>query len=177
MFVCVVIPAGLYYWREYKMSTPGLQWPVLGRILGLDYCAAPPRLRGRSNGREVAIEISQNLVRIAMKLSRPSRLRVEIGPKEAVSLRAGMVVPDRVSTGDEAFDGRLLARCNEKAAGLKLLEPLMRQRLLAQPHVDILGEGAEIQWLLPYLKEPEPAEAILEILAAIAEEMELSAGA
>jgi hypothetical protein len=170
--VLVAIPMGIYYWREHKLSTPSLQWPVLASILKLDYTPDPPRLHGSRNGRQVTIDVHKGGVRVATILARPSRLRIEIGPKDEVTARAGMVVPDPVGTGDHAFDERLLARCSDKNAGLQLLDPVLRQRLMAQPQVDILGQGAMVQWVVPVIKHPDPAEDLLDILTVVAEEME-----
>lgn len=51
-----LIPIGLYFWREHKLSTPSLQWPVLAKILSLQYEANPPRMSGLYEGRRVAVE-------------------------------------------------------------------------------------------------------------------------
>ena len=109
---------------------------------------------------------------MATILARPSRLRVEVGPKDEVTARAGMVVPDPVTTGDLSFEERLLARCSDKNAGQQLFDPVLRQRLMAQPQVDILGQGAMVQWVVPVVKYPDPAEDLLDTLTVIAEEME-----
>lgn len=170
--IVIVAPIAIYHIRQYKLSTPSLQWPVLARVLSMEYQADPPRIKGQRNGRVILVELHQAGARIATSLAKPSRLRVEIGPREEVVRRAGMVVPDPVATGDPAFEERFLARCNDKAAGLRLLDPTLRQRLLAQPHVEILGQGNVAQWLLPFVKEPDPIEEAAEILTAVAEEME-----
>ena len=170
--VLVVVPMGLYYLRQYKMSTPKLQWPVLASILKMEYQPDPPRLKGNRNGRAVTIDIYRAQVRVATILNRSSRLRIEIGLKEDVIRRSGMLVPDPIVTGDKIFDERLLARCSDKTAGLNILDPVLRQRLLAQPQVEILGQAAMVQWIVPEIKEPDPAENIIDILTLIAEEME-----
>jgi len=170
--VLVGLPLGLFYVREYKMSTPRLQWPVLASILKLAYEPTPPRMLGTRNGRNVTIDIYKTGARVATILNRPSRVRIEIGPKDEVTARAGMVVPDPVVTSDSDFDERLLARCSDKAAGLALLDPVLRQRLMAQPIVEILGQGTMVQWLLPGVKQPDPTEDVLDILTVLAEEME-----
>ena len=43
---------------------------------------------------------------------------------------------------------------------------------MAQPQVDILGQGAMVQWVVPVVKYPDPAEDLLDTLTVIAEEME-----
>ncbi|MCX5795124.1 MAG: hypothetical protein NTY77_06495 [Elusimicrobia bacterium] len=170
--VLVALPMGLFYLREYKTSTPRLQWPVLAPILKLEYLPDPPRMQGTRNGRKVTVDIYKTGVRVATVLARPSRLRIEIGPKDVVTARSGMLVPDPVVTGDHAFEERFLARCSDKDAGLQLFDPVLRQRLLAQSDVDILGQGAMVQWVVPAVKQPDPAEDLLDILIVIAEEME-----
>ena len=170
--VLVAVPMGFYYWRDYKISTPRLQWPVLASILKLEYTPNPPRMQGTRNNRKVTVDMYKTGVRVATILVRPSRLRVEIGPKDEVTARSGMVVPDPVATGDNAFEERLLARCSDKNVGLQLFDPVLRQRLMAQDVVDILGQGAMVQWTVPALKQPDPTENLLDILTVIAEEME-----
>jgi hypothetical protein len=170
--VLLAVPLVLYYLHEYKASTPSLQWPLLAPVLNLEYLPNPPRMQGTRHGRKVTVDIQQTGVRVATVLDRPSRLRIEIGPKAAVTARSGMLVPDPVLTGDSSFDERFLARCSDKNAGLQLLDPVLRQRLLDQEAVDILGQGAMLQWLVPTVKQPEPVEHLLDILTVIAEEME-----
>ena len=176
-FALFAVPMGIYYWREYKLSTPRIQWPVLAPILKLEYLPDPPRMQGTRNGRKVTVDIYKTGVRVATVLARPSRLRVEVGPKDVVTVRAGMLVPDPVVTGDSSFDERLLARCSDKNAGLQLLDPVLRQRLMAQSDVDILGQGAMVQWIVPAVKHPDPSEDLLDTLTVIAEEMERFPGA
>ena len=47
-FVLVAVPMGIYYWREYKISTPRIQWPVLAPLLKLEYLPDPPGCRARA---------------------------------------------------------------------------------------------------------------------------------
>lgn len=175
IFFLGVIPIGLYYFRQYKIATPKLQWPVLAPLLNLAYQANPPRMSGQWDGRDAKIETHGEeaaSVKISIFLSKQSRLRVEIGPKDEVAQRAGLVVPDKVATGDEAFEAKYAARCNNKATGLEILDPAMRQRIMEQPHVDILAEGNTVRWIVPQAKEPDTLEIMLGILTVIAAEME-----
>ena len=170
--VLIAIPVALYYWREYKLSTPRLQWPVLAPLIRLEYASDPPRMRGERNGRKVSVDIDQTGVRVAIVLERPSRLRVEVGPKDVVAARAGLVVTDPVAPRDGDFEARFLARCSDKSAGLQLFDPVMRQRLLAQSAVDIRGQGVLVEWRVAALKDPDPAEDVIAVIAVIAEGME-----
>ncbi|OGR83142.1 MAG: hypothetical protein A3J74_10715 [Elusimicrobia bacterium RIFCSPHIGHO2_02_FULL_57_9] len=178
IFFLGLIPIGLYYFRQYKIANPKMQWPVLAPLLNLQYEGNPPRMSGQWNGRMVKIEThgaeqaEQEVVKISLFLAKPSRLRVEIGPREEVAQRAGLVVPDPVTTGDENFDRKFLARCNNKATGLEILDAIMRERILLQERVDILGEGNSIRWIVPHAKDPDTLETMLETLTVIATEME-----
>jgi hypothetical protein len=172
LILLALIPFIIYFARQIKTTTPSLQWPVLAQILKFQYQDKPPRLLGDFEGRHVSAEPHNGGVLVSMQLSRPSRLRVEVGPREDVARRAGMIVPDPVMTGDAAFEARLLARCSDKAAGVSIFDPALRQNILAQPFVDSLGIGDKIQWMLPELKEPETLERVLEVMTAIAAEME-----
>jgi hypothetical protein len=167
-----LIPVGLYFWREHKRSTPSLQWPVLSKILGLQYEAEPPRLSGKWNGRSVAIAASAGGVTVVARLSAPTALRVECGPKDLVAKRAGLVLPDPVEPADKDFRDRLLARCSDKAAGPVVFDAALQQRLAALPAVDFVGQDEAVTWTLPALIDPDPAEAVLGALCAVADGLE-----
>jgi hypothetical protein len=167
-----LVPIGIVLARHYKTRTPSLQWPTLARLLNMKYEDNPPRISGQWNGRSISVEAGPTGVRAVANLSKPSRLRIEIGPRELVTSRSGMLVPDPAPTGDSAFDERFLLRSSDKAAGLKILDPVLRQRLMAQMDVDILGLGQAVIWTLPELKEPATLEAMLDVLTVISEEME-----
>lgn len=170
--VLVLVPVGLFLWREHRLGTPSLHWPVLAPILHLEFSDKPPRMSGHWNGRAVVIETHGAGARVMMPLARPSRLRIEIGPKDEVTRRSGIVVPDPVQTGDHAFEERLLARCSDTGVGSQIVDPVLRQRLLAAPHVEILGQGDSVQWLIPAAREPDTLEHIMDVLTALAAEME-----
>ena len=170
--VLVLVPVGLFVWREHKLSTPSLHWPVLAPILHLEFHDKPPRMTGQWNGRPVVVDVLNGAVRVAMPLAKPSRLRIEIGPRDEVTRRAGIVVPDPVATGDRDFDARLLARCSDTAVGLQIVDPVLRQRLLAAQHVEILGQGGTVHWMIPAAREPDALEHIMDVLTALAAEME-----
>ena len=168
-----VIPVGLYFWREHKVTTPSLQWPVLGKILNLSFEDAPPRLSGSWNGREVQFEAqAAGGVRATAKLNATTRLRVECGEKELVTKRAGMVVPDPVEPILPEFRDRLLARCSEKACGPVVFDEAMQHRLASMPDVDFVGSGVAVVWNFPLLRDPDTAEAVLGALCAVADALE-----
>ena len=169
--VFAIVPVGIYYYRQWVMSQPRLQWPVLAKLSNLQFEDKPPRLSGKWNGWNVAVDVYRGGARVAALLPQASRLRIEIGPREEVTRRAGMVVPDPVLTGDHVFEERLLARCSDKAAGLKIMEPALRQRLFSMKAVEILGKGQMVQCLLPELRDPDSLDHALDILTVIAEEM------
>jgi len=167
-----VVPIGLYFWREHKMATPALQWPVLGKILGLQYEANPPRLSGQWNGRMVAAESAASGVTVTAWLAAATSLRVECGPKELVTKRAGLVLPDPVEPLDADFRDTLLARCSVKAAGPTVFDAALQQRLAGLPHVDFVGADTRVVWTVPTLKDPDGAEAVLGALCAVADGLE-----
>lgn len=170
--LCAVGPAAYYFMREKRLKTPAVHWPRLAPILRLDYKPDPPRMTGKWNGRHVEVKQDGRLVKITAFIPRPSRLRVEVGPKEEVARRAGVLVPDPVATGDQAFDGRLLARCSDKAAGARLFDSPMRRRILEQETIEILGQGDRVAWSVPFAYNPDVLEPIFEVVTLIAEEME-----
>jgi len=172
ILVAFTLPLGWYFWREHKLNTPSLQWPVLKGILGLAYEANPPRLGGDWNGRKVALESLDAGVTVTAWLNAETRLRVECGPKELVTQRAGMLVPDAVEPVDSGFRDKLLARCSDKAAGALVFDATMQQRLLDLPAVDFVGEQYRVVWKVPVVNNPNQAEALLGALCAIADGLE-----
>lgn len=168
-----VVPVGLYFWREHKLSTPALQWPTLGKILSLQFADAPARLEGDWNGRALRIEaLADGGVRAVAKLNAATRLRVECGEKALVARRAGMVVPDPVEPLLPAFRDRLLARCSDKSAGPVVFDEAMQHRLAGMPEVDMVGQGTAVAWNLSALKDPDTAEAVMGALCAVADALE-----
>jgi hypothetical protein len=167
-----LFPIIMYLLKQAKTSTPSLQWPALAGVLKFQYQSQPPRMLGDWEGRHAGAELHNGKVLVTLQLSQPSRLRVEVGPKAEMEARAGMVMPDRVATGDLEFDARLLARCSERAAAQSIFEATLRQRLMAQPNVEMIGVGDKVQWILPDLKDCETLEHVLEVMTAIASEME-----
>jgi hypothetical protein len=172
LLVAGLIPVGLYFWREHKTSTPSLQWPILAKILGLQYEAEPPRMSGKWNGRTAAVETSPAGVALTVWLNAPTVLRVECGPKELVAKRAGIVLPDPVEPIDRDFRDKLLARCSDKAAGPTVFDAALQQRLAGLRDVDFVGSDTRVSWTVPVLKDPDSAEAILGALCAVADGLE-----
>ena len=170
--VLLLLPIIVYTARTVKTSTPSLQWPSIGKVLGFQFADKPARLMGDFERRHVAVELHNGAVIVTMQLSQPSRLRVEVGDRAEVTRRSGMIVPDPVVTGDSAFEQRLLARCSDKNAGLAIFEPALRGQILQQPIVDCIGVGDKVQWKLPELKDPGPLEEVLQVMTAISAEME-----
>lgn len=167
-----LLPLGIYLWREHKTSTPSLQWPTLAKILGLQYEAKPPRMSGKWNGRRVAVEPAEGGVTVTAWLSAATSLRVECGPADLVTKRAGIVLQDPVEPIDRSFRDRLLARCSLKAAGPTVFDAALQQRLAALPQVDFIGEDTRVVWNAPVLKDPDGAEALLGALCAVADGLE-----
>jgi hypothetical protein len=164
--------AGWYFWRDHRLNTPSAQWPAMKTVLGLKYEADPPRLGGAWNGRKVALEAVDGAVVATAWLNAETSLRVECGPKELVTKRAGMLVPDAVEPAVIAFREKLLARCSDKAAGLLVFDTTMQQRLTELPVVDFVGEQFRVVWKVPVVRDPNETEALLGALCAIADGLE-----
>ncbi|MBI3553218.1 MAG: hypothetical protein HY077_12050 [Elusimicrobia bacterium] len=172
VLLLLLVPFVIYMVQHQQANNPSLRWPKLAQMLGLQYQKDPPRIAGQWHGRAVAVDLQGEGARISCGLLKPSRLRVEVGPKDLVTKRSGVVVPDPVATGDSAFDERLLARVSDKAAGAKMMDPMLRQRLLALKNVDVVGQGGAVQWTMPAVTDPDELEEILKLMGEIASEME-----
>lgn len=173
LYVLVLLaPIAWYFWREHKLNTPSLQWPSLKKLLGLDYQADPPRMGGNWNGRKVALESGESGVTLTAWLNAETSLRVECGPKDVVTKRAGVLVPDAVAPVDAAFRDKLLARCSSKDAGAVVFDQTMQQRLAGLKAVDFVGEQYRVVWKVPVVREIDEAEALLGALCAVADGLE-----
>jgi hypothetical protein len=172
MLAALAVPFVIYFVRQQQATVPSLRWPKLAAEIGLTYKPNPPSLSGQRGGRPVAAVLQGQGVLISMSLRKPTRLRLEVGPKDLVTKRAGIVVPDPVPTGDNAFDERLLVRCNDKAAGTKLMDSAVRQRIFALKDVDFIAQSGTIQWTVPELTDPDLLGELFEITAALAQELE-----
>lgn len=172
VLLACVAPIAWYFWREHKLNTPSLQWPAMKGVLGLTYEANPPRLGGTWNGRKVALESLEGAVTVTTWLNAETRLRVECGPKDVVTQRAGMLVPDAVDPVDSSFRDKLLARCSDKAAGPLVFDSTMQQRLVSLPAVDFVGEQFRVVWSVPVINDLNNTEALLGALCAIADGLE-----
>jgi len=166
------LPAAWYFWRDHKLNTPSLQWPAMKTVLGLAYEADPPRLGGAWNGRKIAIEAGEGGVVVTAWLNAETSLRVECGPKNLVTQRAGMLVPDALEPGVTAFRDKLLARCSDKNAGPIVFDATMQQRLAGLQAVDFVGEQFCVVWKVPVVRELNETEALLGALCAIADGLE-----
>ena len=165
-------PFALYFWHEHKVSTPSLQWPVLAKLLNMTCEDDPPRMHGNWNGRRVAFEATPAGATVTVWLNAATRLRVECGPIERVTRRAGIVLPDPVEPLDKTFRDKLRARCSEKAAGPTVFDVALQQRLAALPAVDFIGQGAKVTWTVPAVKDIDSVEALLGALCAVADGLE-----
>lgn len=172
MLTALAIPFIIYFVRQQQATVPSLRWPKLAEMLGLKYKANPPTLEGQREGRAVTAVLQGDKVKLSMALRKPTRLRLEVGPKDLVTKRAGIVVPDPVPTGENAFDERLLVRCNDRAAGTKLMDSAVRQRIFAQADVDFVAQAGTIQWTLSELVDPDVLGELFEITATLAQELE-----
>ncbi len=163
------LPVAWYFWRDHKLNTPSLQWPAMKTVLGLAYEADPPRLGGAWNGRKVAIEMGEGGIVVTAWLNAETSLRVECGPTDLVTKRAGMLVPDALEPAVAAFRDKLLARCSDKNAGPIVFDTTMQQRLAGLQAVDFVGEQFRVVWKVPVVRDLNDTEALLGALCAIAD--------
>jgi hypothetical protein len=168
----IVLPVAIYFYTQMQNTTPSLRWPKVAPMVKLTYAADPPRMSGQWNGKDVVVSLENGQAVVTATLSKPSRLRVEIGPKDLVTKRAGMVLPDAVVTGDEAFDEKFVARCSDKNEGPAIVDPVLRQRILAQPQADVVGQGQTVRWTGVDANDPDLLEGALDVVSVIAAEME-----
>lgn len=168
----VAVLSIVYFVRKQKGTNPALCWPRIAEAAELSFKPNPPTIEGRREGRAVAVTQAEGGVRIILALNRPSRLRIEVGPKALVTKRAGIVVPDAVPTGDYEFDERFLVRCADKAAGERMINNALRPRLCALEAVDFVGQGTSIQWTVPEVIDSGVLEEILDCMTSVAAEME-----
>lgn len=171
-FVGVVVLMIVYFVRQMRATKPSIVWPRIAAALDFKYDPAIPSLEGAHEGRKAAVADLKTAAKIVLQLKKRSRLRVEVGPKALVTKRAGIVVPDAVPTGDFEFDERFLFRCNDKAAGERMMEQTLRQRLAAQAAVDFVGQDDSIQWTVPLVNDSEVLDEIFACMTAVAIEME-----
>lgn len=172
LFAGFAIPAAWYFWRDHKLNTPSLQWPAMKGVLGLEYEANPPRMSGAWNGRKIAVETGDGGVVLTAWLNAETSLRVECGPKDLVTKRAGMLVPDAVEPAVTEFRDKLLARCSDKNAGPLVFDATMQQRLAGLQAVDFVGEQFRVVWKVPVVRDINETEALLGALCAIADGLE-----
>lgn len=169
----VLLAILLYFMRKEKKHNPQLAWPLLAPRLKLQYQENPPRMVGKWNGRNVAVDVyHDSTVRIATMLAKPSRLRIEIASIAKIQERAGAVISDALASGDSVFDSKYLARCSDRNAGPKILDEVLRKMLMNVPHVDVIGQAGMVQWVIPEAKDVDTMETILDVLTMIAVEME-----
>ncbi len=164
-------PLAWYFWRERELRTPSRRWPRLAGLLGLAYEASAPRMSGTWNGRRVAVETAPGGATLTVWLSRPTRLRVECGPKDEVSRRAGILIPDPVEPLDADFRARLLARCSDKAAGPVVFDAAL-QRRLAGADLDATGAETRVIGRTALVADIDRLENQLACLCALADGLE-----
>jgi hypothetical protein len=172
ILLALIVPFVVYMVQHQRATNPSLRWPKLAQMVGLQYQKDPPRITGKFHERAVTVELAGAGARLSTGLLRPSRIRVEVGPKDLVTKRSGVVVPDPVPTGDNDFDARLLVRCSDKTAGTKMMDPVLCGRLLALKDVDLVGQGGAVQWTASEIVDPDVLEEMLKLTGEIAAEME-----
>ncbi|MFH1723596.1 MAG: hypothetical protein ABII00_03125 [Elusimicrobiota bacterium] len=172
ILVGVAVPVALYFWRESRFRNPASRWPALASAVGMQYAPDPPRMGGEWKGRRVTVSSVEGGALLASPLQCRSAIRVEIGPRAEMERAAGMVVHDRLTLGDPAFEERYLARATPPEAGEGALDPATRQKLLRMPDVRILAVSNQIQVRMPSPTEADALRGILDVAASVADAVE-----
>lgn len=170
--VIALVPISLYVMHQLGLMNPSKRWPVLATSLKLSYDDDPPRITGDRGGRRVQIVAVPAGVTCTMWLKKPTYLRVECGPKDAVNRRAGAAVSDAAPVLDEVFGKKYLGRCSDAEAAGSVFDAALQIRVSDMAEVDFVGNDASVIWSLPALKELAEAESVLGALTAVSEGLE-----
>ncbi|MDE2292860.1 MAG: hypothetical protein KGL53_12325 [Elusimicrobia bacterium] len=166
------LPLAWWAWNDSRRKNPAVRWPQLAAQLELQFLPDPPRLEGAWKGRAFRVLAEGERASVVTGLRGKSRLRVEIGPKDAVEKAAGMVVPDRIQVGDLAFERRYVVRATPPELGEIAADPSMRQRLMRLPDVHVIALQDRVVVRVPYPSEAGQARDYLDIAAAVADSLE-----
>jgi len=168
MVLVVGIPVGIYLWRESQGKDPSVIWPGCAADLKLDYVEAPPRVGGEWKGRKVLATAIDGGALITAGLQCSSSIRVEIGLKAEIEREAGVVVPDRVSFGDNAFESRYMVRSTPPELGETAVDPAMRQKLLQMPNIRMLALRDRLELRTPPILDSAGFRSFLDIAISLA---------
>ena len=109
---------------------------------------------------------------LSTPLNCKSAIRVEVGLKAEIEQEAGMIVPDRVTLNDTAFETRYMVRSTPLQVGEIAVDPSMRQRLLPMPDIRVLATQAKLDMRLPIVSETGELRGFLDIAASLADSVD-----
>lgn len=173
LLVAVAGPA-YYFWRESRLRDPALRWRAAAEDLRLEF-KAPASLIGRWNEREMAWRVEAEGAALSCRFVPSRPVRLEIGLKEDVERRAGIVVPDRVAFADPSgsdFEERFLARCQPAELGPALVDAVVRRKIAGFPFVRVVAAEGSLDLKFPMLLDADRLRAAMEIAVSLAETLE-----
>jgi len=172
ILIGIAVPIAFYVYRENRHNNPASRWPELAEMIEFQFSSNPPTLSGQWKNRQIVFTAYENEVVLSSPLQCKTNIRVEIGLKQEVEQTAGMVVPDRVTLDDSAFEERYLVRSTPLDLGEAAVDPSMRQRLLQLPDIHILALHNKIEIRLPGLSEASQARSYSDIASALADSVD-----
>ncbi|MBI5622971.1 MAG: hypothetical protein HY924_04245 [Elusimicrobia bacterium] len=173
--IVIALLAGAYYAWQTLQGQPSKRWPKLAERLGLKYEGPPPRLTGPWKNRQVTIQLDGERASASFPVRKPEGLRLEIGPREEVEKAAGIVVPDRVDFNDPsslAFNQRYMVRCKPQALAASVLDPVMRQRIMAIEGFHVLAEAGRLTVPVDPGADSDGIQVVLDLAASLLDGLE-----
>lgn len=168
----VGVPVSWWIFKESRLKNPAARWPEVADALGLKFILDPPRMEGLYKGRNFRIAVDPAGASVVTGLRGRPGLRFEIGPKALVEQAAGMVVHDRVSLNDSAFEKRYLVRSTPPELGEVAADPSLRQRLLKLPDVHVMAVSDRVVVKTPFPSEASEVRTYLDIASSVADSLE-----
>ena len=168
----VGLPVGWWIIKDSRLKNPAARWPDVATDLGLKFLLDPPRMEGLYKGRNFRIAPDPAGAAIVTGLRGRQGLRFEIGPRAQVEQAAGMVVHDRVSLNDSAFENRYLVRSTPLDLGELAADPSLRQRLLKLPDVHVIAVSDRVVVKTPFPTDASDVRNYLDIASSVADSLE-----
>ncbi len=168
----IILPLGVYFWRESRHRNPASRWPQLADQVELSYAADPPRISGAWKGRQMTLSAGPGAALLSVPLKAKAALRVEIGPRAEVEKAAGMVVPDRIQLNDSNFEQRYMLRSTPPEIGEAAVDPSMRQRILQLPDLRVLAQATRLEMRMPVPTESSELRTYFDIAASLADSID-----
>ena len=172
LFLGVGIPVAWWLYKESMLKNPSARWPDVATDLGLKFLLDPPRMEGLYKGRNFRVGMDPAGAMAVTGLRGRPGLRFEIGPKAMVERSAGMVVPDRVTLNDSAFEKRYMVRSTPIELGEVAADPALRQRLLKLPDVHVIAVSDRVVIKTPFPSDASDVRSYLDVASSVADALE-----